>query len=111
MTCFRLAQIDCSGNDQLEMVPLELRGDRLLIKFICKMHLDHRTDIEQLMGQNHDRELAARNAELSVLRLRVSCLSLERAPCRTTAHMVLAPRLPVDVHRTKFRTCRRTASG
>ena len=43
---------------------MELRGDRMLIKFICKMHLDHRTAIEQLMGQNRDRELAARNAEL-----------------------------------------------
>ena len=61
------------------MVPLELRGDRMLIKFICKMHLDHRTAIEQLMGQNRDRELAARNAELSVLRLRVSSLSLRSA--------------------------------
>ena len=102
------AQIDCSGNNELEMVPLELRGDRMLIKFICKMHLDHRTAIEQLMGQNRDRELAARNAELSVLRLRVSSLS------RWSARLVsgLSPLAPPSMFAGRnFATCRRTATG
>merc|ERR1712072_504686 len=45
-----LEGLDCSENDQLEMVPQKLRDDSEMVKFVIKLHYDtlkHITQIKQ----------------------------------------------------------------
>jgi hypothetical protein len=49
-----LEQLDVSNNPQLEMVPEKWRGDTLSILFICRIHRDYYTRMEELTQTNGD---------------------------------------------------------
>lgn len=49
-----LEDIDCSNNPNLDLVPSKWRGDTISILFICKVHRDYYTRMEELTQTNGD---------------------------------------------------------
>ena len=49
-----LEEIDCSNNPNLDMVPDKWRGDTVSILFVCRIHRDYYTRMEELTQTNGD---------------------------------------------------------
>jgi len=49
-----LEEVDCSNNPSLEMVPEKWRGDTNSILFVCRVHRDYYTRMEELTQTNGD---------------------------------------------------------
>eukprot|EP01035_Chromulina_nebulosa_P019210 gene19210-25061_t len=51
---FTLEEIDCSNNRNLTMIPHSWRGDTESILFICRIHRDYNTKMEEMVATNND---------------------------------------------------------
>jgi len=49
-----LEEVDCSNNPSLDMVPEKWRGDTVSIMFVCRVHRDYYTRMEELSQTNGD---------------------------------------------------------
>lgn len=74
--CRKLVEVDVAGNDELEMVPPELRHNTDLILWICKQNKAHHDELEELRNATEELEMLAKTYDDQKIEMREAILKL-----------------------------------
>lgn len=72
-----LEELDCSNNNELEMVPKLWRGDTESILFVCKIHRNYMTRMDEISKTNDDLTKHSQFLELEQLRFKEEIIDMK----------------------------------